>query len=592
MSSDKTVTGTFVRQYLLTTLNSDKTVTAVFKQKFTLTMSRQGDGGSLNPGVGSHVYFDGDSVSVSATGTSNWEFDHWEDALTGTDTPQTLNMNANKNVTGVFLPLHTLTTSIEGQGTGSVTPSGGEYKHGTEVWLVPTAGSKSWFVEWHDDLTGSDIPGRLVMSGQKHVSAEFDTNRLTVSVQGQGTVSPSSGNYAMNEEVEVAATPAENWYLDHWTGDEQVEGSTSLTLTLTMDEDKSITAVFKQIFTLTMAKVPGSATGSVDPLPGEHIHKEGEQVTLTCTDSATWLFGYWTGQKTGNANPTSITMTEDKSVCAHFVTLDKIQYDDGSGYVDVPNPLQTFKNASVTFKAIPSPVTSAQWPQGKPAWSGTSGASGAGETKSVTFNSPSSSPTDYKTVIAECGQSSAANVLVVGTGEATVWVGPQDWDAGGYAGDTFDHRVLDNTGFWQNRVVDENIHYVSDTMGLTPTERSALEGNPVNDWTIEYVTEHGVLGYWRDLSDNHWINPTSTDYPSISMYLQSQSEGEIVLQQDMFDVETQFVYASHTLTFKFIKIPANDPDYDPAFLAHVFVDKSGEHNPTLWANLPTVPPPP
>jgi hypothetical protein len=391
-------------------MNSDKTVTAVFLQKFTLTMSRQGMEGFLNPSVGSHMYIAGaPPVSVSATGTSNWAFDHWEGALTGTATPQNLTMDGNKNVTGVFLPLYTLSTSIQGQGTGSVAPSSGTYKQGTWVQLYATAGAKSWFVEWHGDLSGSANPSSLQMSSNKNVSAEFDTNRLTTSVQGQGSVSPSSGNFGQNEQVSITATPAEGWVFDHWEID--LSGTDSST-SLLMNEDKTVRAVFKELFTLTMAKAPGSATGTVAPAPGEHLYKDGDEATLSATDGATWLFARWTGDLSGNTTPVTVVMDEDKTVTGNFVTIDRIQYNNGTEYADVPNPLYVMKGDSVSFKAIPNPED-ATWPQGKPEWGGTSGASGTGGTKSVTFNTVSSSSADYKTVTAECGATRTANVAVV-----------------------------------------------------------------------------------------------------------------------------------------------------------------------------------
>jgi hypothetical protein len=63
---------------------------------------------------------------------------------------------------------------------------------------------------------------------------------------------------------------------------------------------------------------------------------------------------------------------------------------------------------------LPAPE-GAQWPEGKPQWSGTSGATGTGQTATVTFNTTSSSSTDYKTVIAECGNTVTANVIVYET---------------------------------------------------------------------------------------------------------------------------------------------------------------------------------
>ncbi|MDY7011783.1 MAG: hypothetical protein SVV80_13680, partial [Planctomycetota bacterium] len=89
------------------------------------------------------------------------------------------------------------------------------------------------------------------------------------------------------------------------------------------------------------------------------------------------------------------------------VKVDKIQYQSGENWIDVSETLYVSIGTTVTFKAIPDPAA-ASWPGGKPVWGGTSGASGTGETKDVTFNAVGN-----KTVTAECGNTVTANVIVV-----------------------------------------------------------------------------------------------------------------------------------------------------------------------------------
>jgi len=106
--------------------------------------------------------------------------------------------------------------------------------------------------------------------------------------------------------------------------------------------------------------------------------------------------------------------------------IDRIQYQSGSDFVDVEGTLYVLNGTTVTFKAIPKPEN-ATFPSGKPVWSGTSGISGTGQTKSVTFNTTSTSSTDYKTVIATAGVSITVNVVVI---ELTGVLTPDDNFAG------------------------------------------------------------------------------------------------------------------------------------------------------------------
>jgi hypothetical protein len=125
--------------------------------------------------------------------------------------------------------------------------------------------------------------------------------------------------------------------------------------------------------------------------------------TLTATATATWTDSNGgTYVASGTTDPITITV----------VGVQKLQYAQGGGYVDVSGTLYVLVGQSLTFNAVSMPGGST-WPSGQPVWSGSSGASGSGATVSVAFNQLSTSTSDYKTVIATCGNTSAtANVIV------------------------------------------------------------------------------------------------------------------------------------------------------------------------------------
>lgn len=105
------------------------------------------------------------------------------------------------------------------------------------------------------------------------------------------------------------------------------------------------------------------------------------------------------------------------SCTVHVVNVDWIQYDDpDTGWTNIDAglpawPLYVRKGTTVTFKAVPEP-SDAPWPSGKPVWGGTSGASGTGSTTQVTFDTLSTSLTNYKTVSAECDNTVTIYVIV------------------------------------------------------------------------------------------------------------------------------------------------------------------------------------
>ena len=57
--------------------------------------------GAVYPGGG--YYPQGKEVTLQARACPNYRFDHWEDALTGSDNPARLTMNGNKTITAVFV---------------------------------------------------------------------------------------------------------------------------------------------------------------------------------------------------------------------------------------------------------------------------------------------------------------------------------------------------------------------------------------------------------------------------------------------------------------------------------------------------------
>jgi len=117
----------------------------------------------------------------------------------------------------------------------------------------------------------------------------------------------------------------------------------------------------------------------------------------------------------GNCESNCIPQNGDVSTWAAvhvFARVGKVQYQSGGNFVDIEDTLYVLAGATVTFKAVPDPIN-ASWQNGRPTWTGTAGATGSGETTSATFSTVSSSPTNFKTVVATSGNSITVNVVVI-----------------------------------------------------------------------------------------------------------------------------------------------------------------------------------
>lgn len=98
------------------TMDGDKTVTAHFSAlpSFTLTTSVDPlEGGTINPSVGIHTYYQGDIVTVTASRASGYFFSHWSGACTGSDACQ-VTMDANKTVTANFIAATSILGDVNG----------------------------------------------------------------------------------------------------------------------------------------------------------------------------------------------------------------------------------------------------------------------------------------------------------------------------------------------------------------------------------------------------------------------------------------------------------------------------------------------
>jgi hypothetical protein len=113
----------------------------------------------------------------------------------------------------------------------------------------------------------------------------------------------------------MTATPAQGWGFSHWTGG--LTGSQN-PANLTMNSDKSVTAVFLPLYTLT---VETWHEGSVAPEEGTYL--SGTVVPVTATPQAgVTRFDHWEGDVPAgqeyNAN-INVTMDANKTLLAVFV---------------------------------------------------------------------------------------------------------------------------------------------------------------------------------------------------------------------------------------------------------------------------------
>jgi len=324
------------------TMNSNKVVTATFtKPNYTLTATVPSGGGTITPASGSS-YPCGTAITVTAIPAANYVFTGWSGALSGTTNPTTLTMNSNKAIAATFARTYSLTTAVSGSGT--VSPASGTYRSGVVVTLTATPASGWTFSGWSGALSGATNPTTITMNANKSVTATFTRPNYTLTTtvaSGSGTITPVSGSsYPSGTVITVTAIPAANYVFTGWSGN--LSGTTNPT-TLTMNSNKAIAATFARTYSLTTAV---SGSGTVSPASG--TYRSGVVVTLTATPASGWTFAGWSGDLTGTANPTTVTMNANKSVTATFTQ---------------PNQNYTF-TTSVSGSGTITPASGSSYPGG------------------------------------------------------------------------------------------------------------------------------------------------------------------------------------------------------------------------------------
>jgi len=224
---------------------------------------------------------------------------------------------------------HTLTIN-ESIGKGKVEVDGHEvtewpyeevYNNNTEVELKAFPEEGWYFNEWTGDETGTKNPINITMNSNKSITAVFEEETveydLTISTNGEGSTNPSEGTHTYEEGavVTVEANPANGWYFEEWTGDET---GTDTKIDITMDADKSITAVFEEEMVEYGLSININGEGSTSPSEGTHTYEEGTVVTVEATPAEGWEFDEWTGDYTGEESVINIEIDQDKQITANF----------------------------------------------------------------------------------------------------------------------------------------------------------------------------------------------------------------------------------------------------------------------------------
>jgi len=313
-------------------MDASKSVTANFAldttYPLTISISPTG-GGTTNPSPGTYSYSEGTNVTVEATANAGYHFVNWTGDVEGDvhNTSMTVPMDRARALTANFeldtLPQHTLTMQVNQAGWGTTDPAVGShsYDDGTVVTITATPAAGYRFVSWTGSVANPNVEQTTVyMDGDKTVIAVFEaipqyTLTMQVNQPGWGTTDPPVGDHSYYEGdvVTVTATAATGYRFVNWTG--PVASSGDAQTTVTMDSDKTVTAVFEAVpqYTITIDPPADPAMGTTDPGPGTYVLYEGETITIQAIPNPGYRFVNWNNDP-GMASPTiTVTANSDET---------------------------------------------------------------------------------------------------------------------------------------------------------------------------------------------------------------------------------------------------------------------------------------
>ena len=343
-------------------MNSDHTLRAEFVPVGTVstsTLTLAATGGTTTPPAGSYTVKTGSLFTATATPDSGFVFDRW--ILDGVDIGSansiTVTVTEDCTLQAVFLYMYPLSISTSYGGTTNPLPGTYTYKEGTQVKVAAIPSFDYPFMYWELDgvNVGSENPIQVLVNQSHVLKAVFwDVFSLQITSTYGGTTEPSPGTYLLprDKRVTVGAIPLPGYGLKSWTVD-GVAVDPSRTVTVTMDQGHTISAVFSLLHKLSINTTAG---GTTDPAPGIHSYFDGEQVTVTATPELGWVFDHWLLDGSPVlSNPISVTMSQDHTLQAVFLRLFTLSISQTSyGTTDPAPGTYTYKEGTqVTVIVFP-----------------------------------------------------------------------------------------------------------------------------------------------------------------------------------------------------------------------------------------------
>ncbi len=262
----------------------------------------------------------GDEVVITATANEHYAFKGWSGScgeFGADESTITITVEADCTIDAVFEKINYTITATSSEG-GSVVQGGRQVDeelsitYGQTAALTATPDKGYQFSGWTTENCptledATDVEAKFMVEGNCSLEAVFTKEPRTITIAGNNPVTGTrngeisitpSENVVYGDEVEITATPNKHYAFKGWSGSCGEFGADESTITITVEDDCTIDAVFEKVnYTITATSSEGGQVRHLGSTSDEELTiAYGQTAILTATPDKGYQFGGWTSE--------------------------------------------------------------------------------------------------------------------------------------------------------------------------------------------------------------------------------------------------------------------------------------------------------
>lgn len=273
----------------------------------------------------------GQQCTVTATPNIDWNFISWTEnsVIVSLDQNYTFTVNSNRDLVANFSQdqLYSVITNSNPP-NGGITSGYGSYPPNDQVTVTVSASQGYDFVDWTENSiqVSTNYSYTFQIIANRNLTANFVLKQYNITVNSDpiegGTVSGGSVYY-YGLQATVSASQNPTWNFIKWTENDIIV-SLNEDYSFTVTNNRDLVAIFSQdvlysVITRSRPHEGGTTTG-------EGTYNEFDNVTVTATTNADWVFERWTENEIEvSTNPVyQFSIASNRNLWALFSMTDSL----------------------------------------------------------------------------------------------------------------------------------------------------------------------------------------------------------------------------------------------------------------------------